>query len=157
MSFDNTHIARCSECGRLMPKKRGVTLCSRCLGKQETAPVQKEELIKPKIIITPSDEREPNINEEIEATNEEEKTKVRICSMCGKHPALPNRNLCLSCALDMYKGFQSAAKELSAEKQTPSPEKIQWAYDAYTSARRMEPSRHFRTQGLTWIKGYNLH
>ncbi len=157
MSLDNAHIARCSECGRLMPKKSGVTLCSRCLGKQKTTPVQKEELIKHKIILTSPDENETNVNEEIEKTSEEKKIKIRVCSMCGKHPVLPNRDLCLSCILDMYKGFQSAAKEISEKKKSPSPEKILWAYDAYTSARRMEPSRHFRTQGLTWIKGYNLH
>lgn len=157
MSFDNTHITRCSECGRLMPKKTGITLCSRCLEKQETTPTQKGEFIKPKIILTPPEENEINTTEKLENNTEKKKPKVRICSMCGKHSSLPNRDLCLSCTLDMYKGFQSAVKEISAEKQPISPEKIQWAYDAYTSTRRMEPFRHIRTQGLTWVKGYNLH
>lgn len=157
MPLDNTHIARCSDCGRLMPKKTGVTLCSRCLGKQETAPVQKEELIKHKIILTPADEKEIGINDETEGTDEEKKVEIRICSMCGKHRSLPNRNLCLSCALDMYKGFQSAVKEISSEKKAIPPEKIQFAYESYISARRMEPFRRIRPQGLTWIKGYNLH
>ncbi|MGC8738515.1 MAG: hypothetical protein ACP5UA_07690 [Candidatus Hydrogenedens sp.] len=158
MSLDNTHLIRCSECGRLMSKTTGVTLCSRCMEKQQkTVPLQREELTQYKIILTPPDENEAITNDEKENSTEEKKVKRRICSMCGKYPTLPNRDLCLSCTLDMYKGFQSAAKELSSEKKSIPPKKIQWAYDAYTSTRRMEPSRHIHTQGLTWIKGYNLH
>lgn len=156
MSLDNTKLSRCSECGRLMPKKEGETLCSRCLEQQKMTTVHKEELTIHKIIIPPSNKDKSDLKLEAEETVEDNEIPVRICSMCGNHRTLPNRDLCLNCMLDMYKGFQEASKEISASQKASPPEETKWM-DIYTSTRRMEPFRRVRTQGLTWIKGYNLH
>ncbi len=159
MSLDNTNLARCSECGRLIPKKIGQTLCSKCLKEKKVEPVPEKEPIKHKIIIPPSDEKQTDLelSFETEETIDENKTKNRTCSMCGNHHALPNRNLCLNCMLDMYQGFQKAVQEISSEKKKSTPEETLRVHEAYTSTRRMEPFRRLRTQGLTWVKGYNLH
>ena len=154
MSFERSNLVPCSECGRLISKREGATLCSRCLKKQtpSKSTPQKEDT-QPKIILTPLEETEASfITEKSETTDNQ--IQVKLCSMCGKHHTLPDRDLCLSCTLDMYKGFKEAVKEIVEEKKESASKKN---HLAYTSERRMEPFRRVRTQGLTWIKGYNLH
>ncbi len=154
MLFESSNLVLCSECGRLISKKEGTTLCSRCQKNQKTSkPTPQKKDTQPKIILTPPEETETDL-----ITDEEETTdnqiQVKLCSMCGKYHTLPGRNLCLNCTLDMYKGFKEAVKEILEEEKESASKKNRLAY---TSERRMEPFRKIRTQGLTWVKGYNLH
>ncbi len=154
MSFERSTLVPCSECGRLISRKEGATLCSRCLKQQKLSkPTSQKEDTQPKIIITPPEKTETDLITDKEETAENQ-LQVKLCSVCGKHHTLPGRDLCLNCTLDMYKGFKEAVKEILEEKKESSFQKNRLAY---TSQRRMEPFRRVRTQGLTWIKGYNLH
>ncbi len=153
MSLEYTGLTNCSECGRLMAKKEGETLCSRCLEKQKPATIPTKEFTEQKIIIAP-DNKEKIFQEKIVSHEEEKKVSIRVCSVCKKRNTLPNRDLCLSCALDMYKGFQNITEEILSEKQKPPKPTL---IETYASTRQMEPFRRIRTQGLTWVKRYNLH
>lgn len=160
VQFEDSNLTRCEKCGRLIPKKEGHNLCSHCIeeekkGKkhisvEEYTPPQTEEQIL-------SNENEVQISQPQEA-NVEEKLRFRICSMCKERPSLPNRELCLKCMTEMYRGFKTAKEEILSEgKKVPSTETISWVRETYDVAQRMEPYRRLRTQGMTWIKRYNLH
>lgn len=158
MAMDNIKLGLCSECGKLIPKRGNETLCTQCLEKHKSASLHEKETPSKKIILPQHIDEETNsIEENTEVSGETQKTVIRMCSVCGKYRALPNRDLCLNCTLDMYKGFQNAVKEISDKIAKSSTEKPQWEHETFVSARRMEPFRRLRTQGLTWIKGYNLH
>lgn len=160
MLFEDSNLTRCEKCGKLMPRKKERNLCSRCLEEEneekrnvpieEYTPSQTEELIL-------SDENNAQISQSQEA-GEEKKLNVRVCSMCGEQPSLPNRDICLNCATEIYRGFKTATEEiLSEEKKVQSTETISWVRETYNVAQRMEPYKRLRTQGLSWIKRYNLH
>lgn len=154
MSLDSSNLIPCSECGRLMSKKGGVTICSRCLANQKSQPASAKKDEPPKIIITPPEKIDSDLITDDQEIIKDNKIQVKLCSICGKYHTLPGRNLCLNCTLDMYKGFKKVVEEILEEEKETNSKKNRLVY---TSERRMEPFRRIRTQGLTWIKGYNLH
>ncbi|GEM_PF-2014269 len=159
MRLDNYNLARCTKCNRLMEKKEGQTLCSRCLTEAQTISTtettQTQLSDTSKLKLAPAQQKletkktsDKTTTSEIEANS----SKSNLCARCKEHPKLPNRNLCLSCITELYKSLQNATEELSDIKQHNPYEDIVVLQKTLSSVRKLEPFRRIRVEGLTWVK-----
>ncbi|MCX8065034.1 MAG: hypothetical protein N3G21_07665 [Candidatus Hydrogenedentes bacterium] len=164
MRLDDYNLARCAKCNRLMEKKKDRIFCSRCLSeteKESSTPPQDDLRIvyadtsNLKIATPPSESTSGTSNQAIQYREEQDNTvpaEENLCSRCKSHPKLPRKELCLSCTTELYKNLQTASEEISTAKQHNPYEDVVLLQKTLSSARKLEPFRRIRTEGLLWIK-----
>lgn len=165
MRLDDYNLARCAKCNRLMEKRKDRVLCSRCLSESEdqNSTFNQESVKKeisgdlPKLKITtqtsesiPQTYLQKTVNQEDRV--KEVSSEENLCSRCKAHPRLPRKELCLSCITDLYKSFQSASEEIAESEQQNPYEDLVLLQKTLSSARKLEPFKRIRTEGLLWIK-----
>ncbi len=160
MRLEDYNLTRCVKCNRLMGKKQGQSLCSRCLAEAEEknkAVPESSQLLSqsfsiPKPPLTSSTQETPPISDQTTPTNEHTSSQSNLCTKCKTNPKLPRRELCLSCMTDLYKSLQNASEELTTVKEHNPYEDIVDLQKTISSVRKLEPFRKIRAEGLTWIK-----
>lgn len=160
MRLEDYNLTRCVKCNRLMEKKKGRTLCSRCLAEAEEKNKSTSELSHPlsqslsipNSPLTSSTQQTSPISDHTTPTNEHTSSQSNLCAKCKTNPKLPRRELCLSCMTDLYKSLQNASEELAEVKEHNPYEDIVDLQKTISSLRRLEPFRKIRAEGLTWIK-----
>lgn len=148
------NLAECTKCNRLIQRKEGVTLCSRCAESEEQTPTQPtthEQRVDTGTEID-NDVKQTSFTTSSKFIEQPEETK--ICSLCNRYPTLPRREYCLNCMTKLYNNLRAVTEEITTirrrAKMYSSPEKS----PEIESIRKIEPFRRIPTSGISWIKRY---